>query len=56
MHIYMDDTCARREGSEAPLEISYSPIGSYWRIRMCHGTHSRMWYDSLKCVTSLIHV
>ena len=25
MHIYMDDTCARRGGFETPLEISYSP-------------------------------
>ena len=30
--------------------------GSHWRIRMCHVTHSRMWHDSLKCVTSLIYM
>ena len=50
MHIYMDDTCARRGGSEAPLEISYSPGRvslthphvSWGLIHVCGMTHSNV--------------
>ena len=44
MHIYMDDTCARRGGFEAPLEISYSP----GRVSL---THPHVSCDSFTYVT-----